>query len=98
MQQVGFGVFFLYPPFGYSCPTSLVKNMIFLAYLAPGKIYWEHRADTFFIALKHGADTVFAVSSHGSDTFLHYLEANEKIFAERNAVAAIFFTEIADSD
>ena len=52
----------------------------------------------FFIALKHGADTVFAVSSHGSDTFLHYLEANEKIFTERNAVAAIFFTEIADSD
>ena len=54
--------------------------------------------DTFFIALKHGADTFFAVSSHGSDTFLHYLEANEKIFTEKNAVAAIFFTEIADID
>ena len=30
------GVVFLYPLFVYSCPTSLVKNMIFLA---PGKIY-----------------------------------------------------------
>ena len=52
----------------------------------------------FFIALKHGADTFFEVSSHGSDTFFHYLEVSEKIFTEKNAVAAIFFTEIADSD
>ena len=52
-----------------------------------------------FIALKHGADTFFAVSSHGSDTFFHYVEANEKIFTEKkNAVAAIFFTKIAESD
>ena len=52
----------------------------------------------FFIALKHGADTFYAVSSHGSDTSFHHLEANEKIFTEKNAAAAIFFTEIADSD
>ena len=52
----------------------------------------------FFITLKHGADTFFAVSSHRSDTFFHYLKANEKIFTEKNAVAAIFVTEIADSD
>ena len=51
----------------------------------------------FFIALKHGADTFFAVSSHGADTFFHYLEANEKIFTETNAGAAIFFNEIVDS-
>ena len=51
-----------------------------------------------FIALKHGGGYFFAVSSHGSDTFFHNLEANEKIFTEKNAVAAIFFTEIADSD
>ena len=31
LQQFGFGVFFLYPLFVYSCPTSLVKNMVFLA-------------------------------------------------------------------
>ena len=53
----------------------------------------------FFIALKHGADTFFfAVSSHASDTFFHYLEANKKIFTEKNVFAAIFFTEITDSD
>ena len=44
----------------------------------------------FFIALNHGAGTFFAVSSHGWDTFFHFLEANEKIFTEKNAVAAIF--------
>ena len=37
----------------------------------------------------------FAVSSHGSDTFFHYLEVSEKIFTEKNAVAAMFFTKIA---
>ena len=52
----------------------------------------------FFIALKHWADTFFAVSSHGAKTFFHYLEANEKIFTEKNAVAAIFFHEIAEND
>ena len=52
----------------------------------------------FFIALKHRVDTFLAVSSHGSDIFFHYLEANGKIITDKNAAAAIFFTEIADSD
>ena len=78
MQQVGFGVLFLYPLFVYSCPTSLVNNMIFSASLAPGKIYWGHGAgakghgvDTvffFFIALKHGADTF--LQSHAMERIL----------------------------
>ena len=59
---------------------------------------WGQCKRSFFIALKHGADTFFAVSSHGLDTFSPYLESSEKIFTEKNAAAAIFFTEIADRD
>ena len=53
---------------------------------------------TFFIALKHGADTFLLQSpAMGRIHFLHYLETKEKIFTEKkNAVAAIFFTEVAD--
>ena len=105
MQQVGFGMFFLYPLFVYSCPTSLVKKYDLFSLLGTGQNllgawgrYERPWGGHFFIALKHGADTFFAVSSHGSDTFFHYHEANEKIFTETNAVGAIFFTEIADSD
>ena len=50
-----------------------------------GPVKKGHGADTFSISLKHGADTFFL-----------YLEAKEKIFTEKNAVAAISFTEIAD--
>ena len=52
----------------------------------------------FFIALKHGADTFLQSPAMGRILFFHYLEANEQIFTEKNAVAALFFNEIADSD
>ena len=52
----------------------------------------------FFYCFKAWGGYFFAGSSHVADTFFHYLEANEKIFTEKNAVAAIFFNEIADSD
>ena len=45
--------------------------------------------------LNHVADTFFEVSGHGMDTFFYYLQAKEKIFTDKYAVAAIFFTEIA---
>ena len=52
----------------------------------------------FFIALKHGANTFFAVSSHGADTFSTTLKPMRRYLQKKNAVAAIFFNEIADSD
>ena len=51
----------------------------------------------FFTALKHGADTFFAVSGYVADTFFHYHETKEKLFTDKNAVAALFFTEVADN-
>ena len=51
-----------------------------------------------FYCFKVWGGYFFAVSSHGSDTFFHYLKANEKIFIEKNAVAAIFFTKVAESE
>ena len=51
----------------------------------------------FIIALKHGADTFFAVSGHGADTLFSLPRSQgEDIYRKKNAVAAIFFTEIAD--
>ena len=56
----------------------------------------------FFIALKHGADFFFSFflqsPAMGRILFFHCLEASEKIFTEKKAVAAIFFTETAESD
>ena len=99
MQQVGFGVFFLYPLFVYSCPTSLVKKppryRAFIGGMGPVQ---KAMGRILFYCFKAWGGYFFAVSSHGSDTFFHYLEANEKIFTEENAVAAIVFTKIAESD
>ena len=98
MQQVGFGVFFslssfcllVSDRFGKKCDLfSLLGTRHLLGAWGRCKRPWG--GYFVFIALKHGADTFFAVSSHGSDTFFHYLEANEKIFTDENAVAAIYF-------
>ena len=51
-----------------------------------------------FYCFKVWAGYIFAVFSHGSDTFFHYLEAKWEDIYRKNEVAALFFTEIADSD
>ena len=52
----------------------------------------------FFIALKHGADTFLQSPAMGRILFSTTLKPVRRYLQEKNAVAAIFFNEIADSD
>ena len=99
MQQVGFGVFFYYPLFVSSCPINLVKSMIF-SFLGTGQTLLQKATGQthFYIALKHGADTFCGVSTMGRILFSTTLKPMRRYLQKQNAVAAIFFTEIADSD
>ena len=69
----------------------------------PGKIYWGHGAgakghgaNTFFYRFKTlGGYFFFAVSGHGADTFFPPPWNQKEAIYRKNAVAAIFFTEVA---